>query len=234
MPRALVIEDERELARLVDYHLRRAGFEVEVAGTGSEGLARAAEAPPQLIVLDVRLPDIDGFEVCARLRATPATQTVGVLMLTANGLAEDRVEGFARGADDYMTKPFSGRELVLRASAVARRVPSGTSPPAVASTALRSGVIELDRDTLEVRVGGAVVDLRPTEVRLLRVFLEAPGKTYSRKDLLAQVWGVRGPANQRIVDVAMHRLRTGLGEGGAAIETVLEGGYRLRDDGAAQ
>jgi two-component system phosphate regulon response regulator PhoB len=230
--RVLVIEDEHDVARLLDFHLRRAGFEVEVASNGADGLARAAARPPQLVVLDVRLPDIDGFEVCARLRAKPATESVGVLMLTAHGLPEDRVEAFERGADDYMTKPFVARELVLRAGALARRVP-GTRPARTPQPPIRCGVIELDLETLEVRVRGEVVEVRPSEIRLLQLFLEHPGRTFSRKELLVRVWGISGPANERLVDVAVHRARTALGGEGGAIETIVDGGYRLRREGRA-
>jgi two-component system phosphate regulon response regulator PhoB len=232
--RALVIEDERDVARLIDFHLRRAGFEVEVAATGTDGLARASERPPQLVVLDVRLPDIDGFEVCTRLRAQQATESCGVLMLTAHGLPEDRVEAFERGADDYLTKPFVARELVLRADAVARRVPeSAPKSPRPPQAPLRCGVIELDRETLEVRVRGEPCDVRPSEIRLLQLFLEHPGRTFSRKDLLLRVWGISTPANERLVDVAVHRARTALGDEGGAIETIVDGGYRLRREGRA-
>jgi DNA-binding response OmpR family regulator len=155
-------------------------------------------------------------------------------MLTAHGLPEDRVTAFERGADDYLTKPFVARELVLRADAVARRVPGSPSRPTrVPQPPLRCGVIELDLDTLEVRVRGEVVDVRPSEIRLLQVFLEHPGRTFSRKDLLARVWGIKGPANERLVDVAVHRARAALGSEGGAIETIVDGGYRLRREGRA-
>jgi two-component system phosphate regulon response regulator PhoB len=228
-PRALVIDDARDTARLVEFHLQRAGFEVQTAATGAEGLQRAAAWLPRVVMLDVRLPDIDGFEVCAPLRANAATEASGVLMLTAHGLAEDRIKAFQLGADDYLTKPFSIRELILRATALARRVPGPAvpgAPPVQRPT--RCGEIELDPRTLEVRVSGTRVDLRPAELRLLQVFLENPGAVFSRKALLRRVWGKTGPTNQRVVDVTMHRLRSALGEHAEAIETILAGGYRLR------
>src|SRR5262249_52487001 len=155
------------------------------------------------------------LEVCARLRAKPTTESVGVLMLTAHGLPEDRVLAFERGADDYLTKPFVARELVLRADALARRVPGTRVKPGREPRApIRCGVIDLALAALEVRVRGEVVGVRPSEIRLLQVFLEHPGRTFSRKELLVRVWGISGPANERLVDVAVHRARTALGAEG--------------------
>src|SRR5262245_16594594 len=162
VPTALIIEDAPDTAHLIDFHLRRAGFEVEIAATGTEGLQRAAEWLPRVVVLDVRLPDIDGFEICAALRKKgSATAAIGVLVLTAHGLTEDRIKAFERGADDFMTKPFSVRELTLRVAGLARRIPermTGTPPPRL--QAARCGAIELDPRTLEVRVSGTPVELR--------------------------------------------------------------------------
>src|SRR5262245_61544916 len=216
---------------MVDYQLRRAGFEVEVASTGKEGLERAAATAPALVVLDVALPDIDGFEVCKQLRSSESTKSVGVLMMTAHGLPEDRVRGLECGADDYLTKPFDMRELSLRAVAIARRTPGPERAVKPPPPPLVCGVFELDRRTLEVRVSGKVVDLRPAEIRLFQIFLENPGTIFSRRDLLLRVWNISGRANERIVDVTMHRLRNGLGAASSALETILDAGYRLRKDG---
>jgi DNA-binding response OmpR family regulator len=229
--KALVIEDSRDTARLVDYQLRRAGFEVEHATTGQEGLARAAAYVPALVVLDVQLPDIDGFEVLKQLRGGEHTKSIGIMMMTAHGLPEDRVRGLECGADDYVTKPFDVRELALRASAIARRLPDLERPVKPAPPPLRCGILELERRTLEVRVAGEVVELRPAEIRLLQLFLEQPGVLFTRRDLLLRVWGITGRANERIVDVSVHRLRVALGVGGSVIETVPDVGYRLRKDG---
>lgn len=226
-----MIEDSRDTARLVDFQLRRSGFEVEVTSTGQEGLSRATAHTPALVVLDVQLPDIDGFEVLCQLRSRPETRSVGILMMTAHGLPEDRIRGLEGGADDYVTKPFDVRELALRANAIARRVPHLERPIKPPPPPLRCGVFEIDRRTLEVRVAGTAVDLRPAEIRLLQLFLEHPGVTFSRRELLLRVWNIAGRANERIVDVTIHRLRAGLGDAAGAIETVLEGGYRLRTDG---
>lgn len=227
---ALVIDDARDTARLIEFHLQRAGFEVQVAETAADGLARAAAWLPRVVVLDVRLPDGDGFAVCAELRKKDSTTAdIGVLMLTAHGLTEDRIKAFESGADDFLPKPFSLRELTLRATALARRLP-GPAAPGDPSRFVRCGAIELDLRALEVRVAGARVNLRPAELRLLHVLLDRPGVVFSRKELLARVWDARGPVNRRVVDVTVHRLRSALGEHGAALETILDGGYRLRRD----
>jgi two-component system phosphate regulon response regulator PhoB len=230
--RALVIEDEADTARLVGFHLRGAGFDVQVAQTGAEGLDMAAAWSPQVIVLDVRLPDTDGFEVCARLRKQPAAAgPLGVLMLTAHGLTEDRIKAFELGADDYLTKPFVVRELILRVTSLARRMAAqGAKPPEPPREPVRCGAIEFDPRTLEVRVSGTLVALRPSELRLLQVFLGRPGAVITRQELLEQVWENLVPAGSRVVDVTMHRLRTALGDHAGAIETVCDGGYRLRRD----
>jgi len=230
--RALVVEDEQDTARLVSFHLRSAGFDVEVAETGAAGLERAAAWLPHVVMLDVRLPDISGFSVCARLReCNAAAPTIGVLMLTAHALIEDRVKAFELGADDYLTKPFVIRELILRATALARRMAApGARGRDPAVQYVRCGAIEFDPRTFEVRVSGTLVEMRPLELRLLRVFLERPGAVLRRKDLLRKVWGKTVPAESRVVDITVHRLRNALGAQGAAIETVHDGGYRLRKD----
>lgn len=226
--RALVIEDARDSARLVSFNLQCAGFEAQVAETGAEGLRRAAAWQPEVVVLDVGLPDIEGFEVCAELRRNVATKAIGVLMLTAQGLSEHRLKAFELGADDYLTKPFIVRELVLRVTALARRIAAPVAPePAPAPRTTRCGPIEFDPRSLEVRVSGQVVELRPVELRLLQVFLERPGVVFSRKELLRRVWGNGVAANSRVVDVTMHRLRSVLREHAAVLETIYDGGYRL-------
>src|SRR5262245_53627091 len=208
--RALVIEDERDTARLVAFHLRGAGFDVEVAETGAAGLERATTWLPHVIMLDVRLPDISGFDVCSELRKQgAATAATGVLMMTAHGLTDDRVKAFELGADDYLIKPFVVRELVLRATALARRTAPPKSP---ARQILRCGAIEYDPRTLQVSVAGAVVELRASELRLLQVFLERPGEVFHRKDLLRKAWGNSVPASSRVVDITVYRLRVALGE----------------------
>lgn len=182
-------------------------------------------------MLDIALPDIDGFEVCKQLRSSARTKSIGVLMMTAHGLPEDRVRGLECGADDYLTKPFDVRELSLRAVAIARRAPGPERTVKPAPPPLALGVFELDRRTLEVKVSGQLVELRPAEIRLFQIFLENPGVTFSRRDLLLRVWNISGRANERIVDVTMHRLRTALGDAAGALETILDAGYRLRKDG---
>jgi two-component system phosphate regulon response regulator PhoB len=232
--RALVIEDDRDTARLVSFHLQGAGFEVEVAETGAAGLERAAAWLPHVVMLDVRLPDTSGFDVCVKLRTTSApTPAIGVLMMTAHALTEDRIKAFELGADDYVTKPFVIRELILRAGALARRMAVlGARGRVPALQPSRCGEIEFDLRTLEVRVSGTLVELRPSELRLLQVFLEQPGEVLRRKQLLRRVWGKSVPADSRVLDVTLHRLRSALGKQAGAIETIHDGGYRLRKDGA--
>jgi len=206
-----------------------------VAETGAAGLERAAAWLPHVVMLDVRLPDTSGFDVCVQLRASNApTPAIGVLLMTAHALSEDRIKAFELGADDYVTKPFVVRELILRATALARRMAApGARGRASAVQTSRYGAIEFDRRTLEVRVSGTLVELRPSELRLLQVFLEQPGEVLSRKQLMRRVWGKTVPADSRVLDVTLHRLRNALGEQAAAIETIQDGGYRLRQDGGA-
>jgi two-component system, OmpR family, phosphate regulon response regulator PhoB len=235
-PRGLVVEDDRDSARLVSFHLERAGFEVQRAETGAEAIARARAWHPQVVMLDVRLPDIDGFAVCAALRAAGAAlHAPGVLMLTAQGLDEDRVKALELGADDYLVKPFLVRELILRVTALARRVGAPVAADAATpAPILRCGAIELDPRTLAVRVAGAVVELRPAELRLLQLFLHQPGVHFSRKELLDRVWCGELSAGSRAVDITVHRLRRALGAHGAMLETIHEAGYALRAPGPRQ
>lgn len=226
-PRALVVEDEPDVARLVAYHLEAAGFDVEQATHGVAALARATAAPPALVVLDVGLPDGDGFEVCRRLRADPRTARAGVLMLTARASPDDRVAGLEAGADDFLAKPFVVRELVLRARAVVGRLAPRAEAAAVI---LRAATIELDPVAREVRVVGAVVALRALEYGVLLLLLSPPRRTFTREEMLELVWGARGPVNVRMVDVTVSRLRSALGDAGAMVETVVGHGYRLRQD----
>ena len=227
-PSALIVEDEPDLARLVAFHLRGAGFEVEVAHTGEDALAGARVRQPDVVLLDLALPDVDGYEVCRRLRADARTSKVGILMMTAAGLSEDRIEGFEAGADDFVVKPFNVRELVLRARAVARR--AGDEAPAAL---LVAGPVTLDPAARRVLVDGVEVELRRLELLVLEMLMTNPTRAFSRRDLLAKVWQVRSGANARIVDVTVSRLRDRLGAGGEIIETVPGLGYRLRLKGRA-
>jgi two-component system phosphate regulon response regulator PhoB len=224
----LLVEDDPALAELVTYHFEREGFEVRRTPDGEEALLLAKEAAPDIVLLDWMIEGLSGIEVCRRLRRSPGTANVPIIMLTARGEEEDRVRGLETGADDYVTKPFSPRELVARVNAVLRRV-----RPALAGEALSYGDIEMDTVGHRVRRSGAVIALGPTEFRLLRHFLEHPGWVFSRERLLDAVWGHDADIEARTVDVHIRRLRKAINVDGGqdVIRTVRSAGYAL-DSGA--
>jgi len=222
MARILVIEDERALRDVVSYNLRRAGHEVLEAGRATEGLSLVRGARPDLVVLDLMLPDMPGTEVCKAIRADPGLAHVRILMLTARSEEVDRIVGFELGADDYVTKPFSVRELVLRVGAVLRR-----GAEAAASAEIRLGPLALDAERHRVTVDGKEVALTALEFRLLHTLLLRQGRVQSRERLLEDVWGMRGDITTRTVDTHVKRLREKLGEAGKLIETVRGVGYRI-------
>jgi two-component system, OmpR family, phosphate regulon response regulator PhoB len=229
--RVLIIEDEPDVARLVEFNLRGAGFEVERAGNAADGLAALRAAPPDVLVLDLMLPDQSGYEVCKTLRSEQPTADIGVLMLTARGESEDRILGLEVGADDYVVKPFVVREVVLRVTALANRIAERRARPAEpppGRPTLSVGAIELDPVTHDVKVGGKPVSLRPLEYKLLQLLVSDPGRVFSREELLEQVWGMRGDINTRTVDVHVRRLRVSLGDAADTIETVHGFGYRAK------
>jgi two-component system, OmpR family, phosphate regulon response regulator PhoB len=231
--RVVIIEDERDVARLLEFNLQGAGFTVEAAGTGAEGLAAVRARVPDVVVLDLMLPDTSGYEVCKALRAAAETAEVGVLMLTAKGEAEDRILGLEVGADDYVVKPFVVREVVLRVTALANRLAERRARPATSTgSVLKAGPIEVDPVTHDVRIGGAAAQLRPLEYKLLALLVSDPGRVFSREELLEQVWEMRGDINTRTVDVHVRRLRVSLGTAADVIETVHGFGYRARRDHA--
>lgn len=225
----LLIEDDAALAELLVWHFEREEFEVERTPDGEEALLLAQEAPPDLVLLDWMIEGISGIEVCRRLRRMPDTANVPIIMLTARGEEEDRVRGLETGADDYVTKPFSPRELVARVGAVLRRV-----RPALAGERLNYSGIEMDTVSHKVRRDGSTVPLGPTEFRLLKHFLEHPGRVFSRERLLDSVWGRDSDIEPRTVDVHIRRLRKAINEGGKPdiIRTVRSAGYALDLDAA--
>jgi two-component system phosphate regulon response regulator PhoB len=231
--RVVIIEDERDVARLLEFNLRGAGFTVVSAATGGGGLDAVRAQQPDVVVLDLMLPDQSGYEVCKQIRADPAIADAGVLMLTAKGEAEDRILGLEVGADDYVVKPFVVREVVLRVTALANRLAERRARPQVSEPGgtLKVGPIELDPVTHDVRIGGAPVQLRPLEYKLLQLLVSDPGRVFSREELLEQVWEMRGDINTRTVDVHVRRLRVSLGTAADVIETVHGFGYRARRDG---
>jgi two-component system, OmpR family, phosphate regulon response regulator PhoB len=225
--RILVVEDERDIAALVAYHLTMEGYRVRTAEGGQEALEAAAAERPDLMVLDLMLPGYSGYDVLADLRRQPALRDVPVIILTARREEADRVKGLELGADDYLTKPFSPRELVLRVGAVLRRAQS----PAVAGATrmLRGGTVLVDLNALTVTVEGQAADLTPTEYRLLVALLERRGRVQSREQLLHSAWDVDARIETRTVDMHVQRLRSKLGSAGDHIETVRGFGYRFRN-----
>jgi two-component system phosphate regulon response regulator PhoB len=230
MPRArlLLVEDDASLAELLQFNFRREDFEVVHTPDGEEALLLARERTPDIVLLDWMVEGISGLEVCRRLRRAPETQNVPIIMLTARGEEEDRVRGLETGADDYVTKPFSPRELVARVGAVLRRV-----RPGLAGEQLTYDDIEMDTVGHKVRRAGEVVPLGPTEFRLLRHFLEHPGHVFSRERLLDSVWGHDSDIESRTVDVHIRRLRKAIniGDRPDIIRTVRSAGYALDSEG---
>ncbi len=223
----LLVEDDQALVELLSWHFARENFEVAHTADGEEALILAQEEAPDIVLLDWMVENLSGIEVCRRLRRMPATANVPIIMLTARGEEEDRVRGLQTGADDYVTKPFSPRELVARVGAVLRRV-----RPALAGETLNFADIEMDTVAHKVRRGGDPVTLGPTEFRLLRHLLEHPGRVFSRERLLDSVWGQDSEIELRTVDVHIRRLRKAINDGGRPdiIRTVRSAGYSLDAD----
>jgi two-component system phosphate regulon response regulator PhoB len=224
----LLVEDDAALAELLVYHFRREDFDVKQTADGEEALLLAQENAPDIVLLDWMIEGLSGIEVCRRLRRMPETQNVPIIMLTARGEEEDRVRGLETGADDYVTKPFSPRELVARVGAVLRRV-----RPGLAGEALIYADLEMDTVGHKVKRAGKIVPLGPTEFRLLKHFLEHPAHVFSRERLLDSVWGHDSDIEPRTVDVHIRRLRKAINEGGYAdiIRTVRSAGYALDAEG---
>ena len=227
--RVLVVDDEADIVALVAYHLAKAGYTVSTAATGADALASVRRDRPSLVVLDLMLPGLSGFEVIEQLRSDPATRDTAVLMLTARREEADRIKGLSLGADDYLTKPFSPQELVLRVGAILRR--TGTASTSGGSS-FTIGPILIDRAAHRVTVDGVEVELTPTEFKLLSVLAERRGRVQARGHLLETVWEAAPDIQTRTVDMHVQRLRTKLGAAGELIETVRGFGYRIR--GTAQ
>jgi two-component system phosphate regulon response regulator PhoB len=227
--RLLLVEDDPGLTELLRWHFEREDVTVEHTQDGEEALLLAKESPPDIVLLDWMIEGISGIEVCRRLRRSAATANAPIIMLTGRGEEADRIRGLETGADDYVTKPFSPRELVARVGAVLRRV-----RPALAGEQLRFSDLEMDIVAHKVRRAGKTVALGPTEFRLLRHFLEHPGRVFSRERLLDAVWGRDTEIEPRTVDVHIRRLRKAINAGGGPelIRTVRSAGYALDDDAA--
>jgi two-component system phosphate regulon response regulator PhoB len=219
----LIVEDEPDVVDLLRYHLRRAGFTVLVANSGPVGLETVRSNLPDAVILDLMLPGMSGLEVCRAIKSDPAISTVPVLMLTAKSDAKDRVKGLETGADDYVVKPFSPKEVVLRVQGLLKRLRSGQA----AGDQIEVGGIALDKSSLTARIDGRRLDLTTTEFRLLTAFLNNPARTLTRDALLRDVWGYSNGADTRTVDTHIRRLREKLGELSSRLETIRGEGYRL-------
>jgi len=222
--RVLVVDDEPDIVALVAYHLAKSGFGVSTATAGGDAIEKARNEKPAAIVLDLMLPDMSGFDVLETLRADEATQQVAVLMLTARRDEPDRIRGLSLGADDYLTKPFSPQELILRIRAILRRVDQAGNVP---HDVLRIAALRIDRTAHRVTVGDQEVDLTPTEFKLLLLLAERKGRVQARSHLLQSVWEAAPDIQTRTVDMHVQRLRNKLGESGSLIETVRGFGYRI-------
>jgi two-component system phosphate regulon response regulator PhoB len=223
--RILVVDDEADIVALVAYHLAKAGYRVSTAANGSDALASARQERPALVVLDLMLPGLSGYDVLEQMRAAEATRDIAVLMLTARREEPDRIRGLSLGADDYLTKPFSPQELVLRVGAILRRL---NAPPSGAADVLNIGPLEIHRAEHRVVVDGRDVELTPTEYKLLIILAERRGRVQDRAHLLETVWEAAPDIQTRTVDMHVQRLRAKLGSAGEMIETVRGFGYRLR------
>lgn len=224
MPSILVIEDEVDLQHVLEYNLKQSGYEVLSALRGKDGLRLAAEKSPSLVLLDLMLPDIPGTQVCRTLKSEPATATIPVLMMTARGEEADRIVGFELGADDYVVKPFSVRELLLRIAAILRR---GQPTKEAGPGSVQFGCLRIDRDAHRVWVDEQEVRLTALELRLLLKLYDARNRVQTRAMLLDDVWDIEADVNTRTVDTHIKRLREKIGSAGGYIETVRGVGYRF-------
>jgi DNA-binding response OmpR family regulator len=228
--RVLVVEDEQDVAELIRFNLIKEGYDVTVLGNGADAVRFVREGKPDVVLLDIMVPQLNGWEVCRRLKQDPETRRTPIIMVTGRVDEGDKVLGFELGADDYVTKPFSPRELVARVRAVTRR--GRNTDAADRKRQLRAGDLEIDRDRFEVRMKGKAVELTPKEFELLATLAGAPGRVFGREELLDLVWGRDGFVEPRTVDVHVARLR---GKFIAAkvpepgVETVRGVGYRYKD-----
>jgi two-component system, OmpR family, phosphate regulon response regulator PhoB len=229
--RVLVVDDEPDITALVAYHLARSGYRVSTASSGSEAIKAAMEERPDLVVLDLMLPGMSGYDVLRELRTREETRDTGVVLLTARKEEADRIEGLTRGADDYVVKPFSPQELVLRIGAVLRRL---GAPSIKSGSVLVVGSITIDRGAHRVTVGDEECALTATEYRLLLTLAERRGRVQSRSQLLETVWNANPEIQTRTVDMHVQRLRSKLGPEADLIETVRGFGYRLRSEAAVE
>jgi two-component system phosphate regulon response regulator PhoB len=228
--RILVVDDEPDITALVAYHLAKAGYRVSTAARGQDALKAAAEERPDVVILDLMLPGMSGYDVLAEFRARPETRDVGVILLTARKQEADRIRGLTLGADDYLTKPFSPAELTLRVAALLRRL---SAPSVTGGDILTAGDLTIDRSALRATIGDREIDLTATEYKLLLTLVERQGRVQTRPHLLETVWEAQPDIQTRTVDMHVQRLRTKLGDAGRMIETVRGFGYRFRGNDRA-
>lgn len=222
----LVVDDEPDVTDLVAYHLKAKGFHVETLNDATASISKARSYVPDLIILDIMMPHLSGIQVCRILRADPKLARVPIVFLTAKAEAHDRIEGLESGADDYLSKPFSPKELVLRVESILRRIAAPKEP---VSAKLRVGDIQLDSETHRVTVKGEPLDLTATEFKLLRLMMERQGRVQTREHLLLNVWNYSTEIETRTVDTHVRRLREKLGPEAGWIETIRGVGYRIAE-----
>jgi two-component system phosphate regulon response regulator PhoB len=222
----LVVDDEPDVTDLVAYHLKAKGFHVETLNDATASISKARSYQPELIILDIMMPHLSGIQVCRILRADPKLAKVPIIFLTAKAEAHDRIEGLESGADDYLSKPFSPKELVLRVESILRRV---SAPKEQVSAKLRVGEIQLDSDIHRVTVKGEALELTATEFKLLRIMMERQGRVQTREHLLLNVWNYSTEIETRTVDTHVRRLREKLGPEAGWVETIRGVGYRIAD-----
>ncbi len=222
----LVVDDEQDIVDLIEHHLKQSGFSVMTALDGPSGLERARKERPSLIILDLMLPEMDGKDICRALKSNPSTQSIPVLMLTAKAEEVDRIVGFELGADDYVAKPFSPRELVLRVKAILRR----KEVTQEGAKTIQIGDLLIDIDRHDVSIKKKAVRLTSTEFKLLVELASKRGRVQTREHLLARVWGYTYEGYARTVDTHIRRLREKLGSLGDLIETIRGVGYRFREE----
>ncbi len=228
--KVVVVEDDPDILELIEFNLRREGFEVRTAASGRSGLSVIDREKPDLVLLDLLLPGLDGLDVCRRLRSVDATRDIPVIMVTARGEEQDVVDGLAAGADDYVHKPFSPRELIARVEAVLRRGPLRERYP---ERRVVRGSLEIDPVRHRVRIGGCRLDLTPTEFRLLHVLASHPGRVFTRPQLVDRAIGDRVVVIDRNIDVHVRAVRQKLGDHRDLIETVRGIGYRFQEEDEA-
>lgn len=224
--RILVVDDEPDVTELLQYKLRQDGYQVEVINDPLLIMARAREFSPDLFILDIMMPDLDGIKICRMIRADPRLSAVPIVFLTARGSTEDRIKGLETGADDYVAKPFDAKELVLRIGLIFKRL--GTEAPGPVRE-LRAGQVLLDEERHAVSVAGEPIELTATEFKLLKLLLERKGRVQTRENLLVNVWNYDTDTETRTIDTHIRRLREKMGTEAVLIETIRGVGYRIVD-----